>query len=117
MVPHNIPFAVMGAAMLWFGWFGFNAGSALTSGALAGNALLASQIAAATSGMVWIVLSWKKSKKPSLTGVITGAIAGLAGVTPAAWLYQCSKCILSWDHIGFCVILWNITSKATTENR
>ena len=116
MVPHNIPFAVMGPAMLWFGWFGFNAGSALTSGALAGNALLASQIAAATSGMVWIVLSWKKSKKPSLTGVITGAIVPGWSNT-CCWLYQCSKCILSWDHIGFCVILWNITSKATTENR
>lgn len=84
MVPHNIPLAVIGAAMLWFGWFGFNAGSALTSGPLASNALLTSQIASATAGMVWLVLSWKKSKKPSVTGVITGAIAGLAGVTPAA---------------------------------
>jgi Amt family ammonium transporter len=70
--------------MLWFGWFGFNAGSALTAGPLASNALLTSQIASATAGMVWLVLSWKKSKKPSVTGVITGAIAGLAGVTPAA---------------------------------
>jgi Amt family ammonium transporter len=84
MVPHNIPLAVIGAAMLWFGWFGFNAGSALTAGPLASNALLTSQIASATAGMVWLVLSWKKSKKPSITGVITGAIAGLAGVTPAA---------------------------------
>lgn len=84
MVPHNIPLAVIGAGMLWFGWFGFNAGSALTSGPLASNALLTSQIASATAGMVWLVLSWKKSKKPSVTGVITGAIAGLAGVTPAA---------------------------------
>ena len=84
MVPHNIPLAVIGAGMLWFGWFGFNAGSALSSGSLAANALLTSQIASATAGMVWLLLSWKKSKKPSVTGVITGAIAGLAGVTPAA---------------------------------
>jgi ammonium transporter, Amt family len=84
-VPHNIPLAVIGAAILWFGWFGFNAGSALSSGPLAGNTLLVSQIASATSAMVWIVLSWRrKTEKVSTTGVITGAIAGLAGVTPAA---------------------------------
>jgi Amt family ammonium transporter len=101
MVPHNIPFAVMGAVMLWFGWFGFNAGSALTSGALAGNALLASQIAAATSGMVWLVLSWKKSKKPSVTGVITGAIAGLAGVTPAAGYISAQNAFFLGIILGF----------------
>ena len=87
-VPHNIPLAVIGAAMLWFGWFGFNAGSALTSGPLAGNTLLVSQIASATSAMVWIVISWRrKTEKPSTTGVITGAIAGLAGVTPGSRIY------------------------------
>jgi Amt family ammonium transporter len=85
MVSHNVPLAVIGAAMLWFGWFGFNAGSALSAGALAGNTLLASQIASATSAMVWIVLTWRgKNEKPSVTAAITGAIAGLAGVTPAS---------------------------------
>lgn len=101
MVPHNIPLAVIGAAMLWFGWFGFNAGSALTSGALASNALLASQIASATSGMVWILLSWKKSKKPSVTGVITGAIAGLAGVTPAAGYISAQNAFFLGIILGF----------------
>ncbi|MEO9319851.1 MAG: ammonium transporter [Nitrososphaera sp.] len=84
MVPHNIPLAVIGATLLWIGWFGFNAGSALASGSLAGNTLLVTHIASATSAMVWIGLSWKRSGKPSTTAVINGAIAGLAGVTPAA---------------------------------
>jgi ammonium transporter, Amt family len=84
MVPHNIPLAVIGATLLWIGWFGFNAGSALASGGLAANTLLVTHIASATSAMVWIALSWKRSGKPSTTAVINGAIAGLAGVTPAA---------------------------------
>lgn len=84
MVPHNIPLAVLGAALLWIGWFGFNAGSALASGSLAANTLLVSHIASATSATVWILLSWKRSRKASTTAVINGAVAGLAGVTPAA---------------------------------
>lgn len=84
MVPHNIPLAVIGATLLWIGWFGFNAGSVLASGALAANTLLVTHIGSATSAMVWILLSWKRSGKPSTTAVINGAIAGLAGVTPAA---------------------------------
>ena len=81
MVPHNIPLAVLGAS-LWLGWFGFNAGSALASGSLAANAFLVTQIGAVTSAVVWILLSWKRSKKPSTTAAINGAICGLAGVTP-----------------------------------
>lgn len=84
MVPHNIPLAVIGASLLWIGWFGFNGGSALASGGLAANAILTSQIGAATSAFVWIILSWKRSGKPSTTAAINGAICGLAGVTPAA---------------------------------
>lgn len=102
MVPHNIPLAVIGAAMLWFGWFGFNAGSALTSGALAGNTLLVSQIASATSAMVWIGLSWRsKSEKPSTTGVITGAIAGLAGVTGASGFISAQNSFFLGIVMGF----------------
>ena len=102
MVPHNIPLAVIGAAMLWFGWFGFNAGSTLTSGALAGNTLLVTQIASATSAMVWIGLSWRsKSEKPSTTGVITGAIAGLAGVTPASGFISAQNSFFLGIVLGF----------------
>src|ERR687884_1065584 len=84
MVPHNIPLAVIGATLLWIGWFGFNAGSALASGSLAANTLLVTHIASATAGVVWILLSWKRAGKPSTTAAINGAIAGLAGVTPAS---------------------------------
>jgi len=82
--PHNIPLAAIGASLLWMGWFGFNAGSALTAGGLAANTLLVTQTASAASSLVWILLSWKRSGKPSAVAAINGAIAGLAGVTPAS---------------------------------
>jgi ammonium transporter, Amt family len=84
MVPHNLPLAAIGATLLWLGWFGFNAGSALASGALAASALLATQIGAATCALVWVCLSWKRTGKPTVSAVINGAISGLAGITPAA---------------------------------
>jgi Amt family ammonium transporter len=84
MVPHNLPLAVIGATMLWLGWFGFNAGSALAANGVAGNALLTSQIGSATCTLVWLFLSWKRSGKPSIGAVINGAISGLAGITPTA---------------------------------
>ena len=101
MVPHNIPLSVIGATMLWLGWFGFNAGSALASGGLAGNTLLVSQIASATSAVVWIGLSWRRSKKPSTTAVINGAIAGLAGVTPAAGFISAQNSFFLGIVLGF----------------
>jgi Amt family ammonium transporter len=84
MVPHNLPLAAIGATLLWLGWFGFNAGSALASGTLAASALLATQIGAATCALVWVCLSWKRTGKPTVSAVINGAISGLAGITPAA---------------------------------
>jgi len=82
--PHNLPFAVLGAGLLWFGWFGFNAGSALGSGGLAGSAFVATHIAGATAGATWALFDWCKHKKPTTLGMITGMIGGLAAVTPAA---------------------------------
>jgi Amt family ammonium transporter len=82
--PHNLPFAVLGAGLLWFGWFGFNAGSALGCGALAASAFMVTHIAGATAGVTWALLDWCKHKKPTTLGMITGMIAGLAAVTPAA---------------------------------
>jgi Amt family ammonium transporter len=84
MVPSNLPLAAIGGSILWLGWFGFNAGSALASGPLAANAMLVTQIGASTCALVWVCLSWARSGKPTVTSVINGAVAGLAGVTPAA---------------------------------
>jgi Amt family ammonium transporter len=82
--PHNLPFAILGAALLWFGWFGFNAGSALTSGTLAVSAFINTHLAAAGAAIAWAVLEWVTSRRPTALGLISGAIAGLATVTPAA---------------------------------
>ncbi len=83
MEPSNIPIALMGAAMLWFGWFGFNAGSALGANALAANAFVVTNTAAAAGALTWMFLSWKDGRPASL-GIASGAIAGLAAITPAA---------------------------------
>ncbi len=83
MEPNNIPMVVLGAALLWFGWFGFNAGSALTSGGLASSAFVATNTSAAAAAITWMILSWIY-RRPTILGAATGAIAGLAAVTPAA---------------------------------
>ncbi len=83
MEPSNIAMVVLGAALLWFGWFGFNAGSALTAGGLASSAFVVTNTAGATAGITWMLISWIH-RRPSLLGTVTGAIVGLAAVTPAA---------------------------------
>jgi Amt family ammonium transporter len=82
--PHNLPFAVLGAGLLWFGWFGFNGGSALTSGAVAVSAFVATQMAAAAAATAWAVMEWILGRKPTALGTISGAVAGLATITPAS---------------------------------
>jgi Amt family ammonium transporter len=83
MEPHNIPLTVIGAGLLWVGWFGFNAGSALAANAVAVNALLTTNTSAATAGLVWMLLSWLDGR-PSTLGLVTGMVVGLAAVTPAS---------------------------------
>jgi Amt family ammonium transporter len=83
MEPSNIPIALMGAAMLWFGWFGFNGGSALAANGLAANAFVVTNTAAAAGAITWMFLSWRDGRPASL-GIASGAIAGLAAITPAA---------------------------------
>ena len=84
MLPHNLPMSVLGAALLWFGWFGFNAGSALGANALAANAFVATQAAAAAGLVGWVLAEWYINKKPTVLGAISGCIAGLVAITPAA---------------------------------
>jgi Amt family ammonium transporter len=87
MEPHNIGMVVLGAALLWFGWFGFNAGSALTAGGLASNAFVTTNTAAASAAFTWMMLSWFH-RRPSLLGTVTGAVVGLVAITPAAGFVQ-----------------------------
>ena len=82
--PHNVPFALVGAALLWVGWFGFNAGSALAANGTAGMAMLVTQVATAAAALTWMSFEWAAHGKPSALGVATGAIAGLVAITPAS---------------------------------
>lgn len=84
MPPHNLPLTVLGAGILWFGWFGFNAGSALASGTLATMAFLTTHLAASSATVTWIMVEWMHRGKPTMFGAATGSIAGLATITPAA---------------------------------
>jgi Amt family ammonium transporter len=84
MAPHNLPFTLLGTGLLWFGWFGFNAGSALGANGVAGSAFLATHAAAATAALVWMWVEWVHRGKPTVLGVASGAVAGLATVTPAS---------------------------------
>ena len=83
MAANNIPMVALGAGLLWFGWFGFNAGSSLASDGLAANAFVATNLSAAAAGFTWMVISWLHHR-PSLLGTVTGAVAGLIAITPAA---------------------------------
>lgn len=82
--PHNLPFVVLGTALLWFGWFGFNAGSALAANGLAVNAFVVTNTAAAAGGLSWAIIEWLRNGKPTMFGVASGAVAGLVAITPAA---------------------------------
>ncbi|MCK9431828.1 MAG: ammonium transporter [Candidatus Omnitrophica bacterium] len=82
--PHNMPFVVLGTALLWFGWFGFNAGSALAANGLAVNAFVTTNTAAAAAGLSWALIEWFRNGKPTVFGTCSGVVAGLVAITPAA---------------------------------
>ena len=90
---HNVPFVVLGGALLWFGWFGFNAGSALGANGLAASAFMTTNTAAAAAALSWALLEWIFSGKPTMFGTITGAVAGLVAITPAAGFVDVSAAL------------------------
>src|ERR671935_1958443 len=94
MEPHDIPMTVLGAGLLWFGWFGFNAGSALAANGLAANALLVTNTAAAMGALTWMTASWLRHGHPSVLGLAAGAVAGLVAITPAAGFVNTPAAIL-----------------------
>ncbi|MDD5423779.1 MAG: ammonium transporter [Candidatus Omnitrophica bacterium] len=102
--PHNLPFAVLGAGLLWFGWFGFNGGSALGSGALATNAFVVTHIAAAAAGLTWALLDWITNSRSTVLGIITGAVGGLVAITPASGFVNAIGAI--WIGIGVSVFCY-----------
>jgi len=101
MEPHDITYVVLGAALLWFGWFGFNAGSAITAGGLAANAFLVTNTAAAAGALTWMGMSWWLTGKPSVVGVASGAVAGLVAITPASGFVDAMPAVLIGIGAGF----------------
>lgn len=100
--PHNVPFIMLGTGLLWFGWFGFNAGSALASGGLATVAFVATNAGAAAAGLVWILMEWVLTGKPTAVGLATGVVAGLVGITPAAGFVTPMGALLIGGITAFC---------------
>ncbi len=104
---HNVPLTVLGASLLWFGWFGFNAGSALASGGLASLALVNTNIAAAAGGMGWFIIELNRRKKSTAIGIISGSVAGLVSITPAAGFVEPFSAIII-GFIGGAVCYWAV---------
>jgi Amt family ammonium transporter len=103
--PHNLPFAVLGAGLLWFGWFGFNAGSALAANGLAANAFVVTHVATAAAGITWALLDWIFNDRPTVLGIISGAVAGLVAITPASGFVNAMGAILvGIGAAGFCYL-------------
>ena len=104
--PHNVPLVVVGAALLWFGWFGFNAGSGLAADGLAASAFLVTHIATAAAALSWGLLDWFINKKTTVVGICTGAVAGLVAITPAAGFVDVSGAIIIGLLVSvFCFIM------------
>lgn len=104
-LPHNVPLAIIGASLLWLGWYGFNAGGAYAASGLTFNILLVTHMASATSSITWILLSWKTAGRPSVIAGINGAIAGLAGVTAASGFITINSAMVLGVVIGIASFL------------
>ena len=110
-LPHNVPLVILGAAILWFGWFGFNAGSALGAGGLASTAFVTTQLGAAAGVLGWLVPEWIKHGSATTVGAVTGAVAGLVAITPAAGFVGPMPAIAIGLAAGF-VCFWAVNLKA-----
>lgn len=111
--PHNLPFVVLGTALLWFGWFGFNAGSALAANGLAVNAFVVTNTAAAAAGLSWAIIEWIRAGKPTIFGFCSGAVAGLVAITPAAGFVSVVPAIIIGAMVSvFCYIAVSIIKPA-----
>lgn len=114
MAPHNVPMSIIGGVLLWFGWFGFNAGSALGANGLAASAFIVTNTAAAASALTWTIVSWMHGGKPNALGIITGAVAGLVAITPASGFVGPVPAILIGIGAGiFCYFAMHIRTKKT----
>jgi Amt family ammonium transporter len=115
--PHDATMTVLGASLLWFGWFGFNAGSALTSGGLAANAFVVTNTAAAMGALTWMTVSWLHKGAPSVLGAAAGAVAGLVAITPASGYVDVSASILIGLGAGtFCYVGIQLTKRLKVDD-
>lgn len=103
--PHNLPLTVLGGALLWFGWFGFNSGSALEAGGLAANAFVTTNTATAAAGLTWALIEWRQQETPTVLGIVSGALAGLVAITPACgFVSPMSSVAIGILASGFCYL-------------
>jgi Amt family ammonium transporter len=108
MAPHNLVYSLIGASLLWVGWFGFNAGSAVASGGRAGMAMAVTQIATAAAALAWMFAEWGARGKPSVLGIISGAVAGLVAITPASGFVDPSGALIIGIIAGV-ICFWAVT--------
>ncbi len=114
MAPHNVTMSIIGGVLLWFGWFGFNAGSALAANGLAANAFIVTNTAAAAAALTWTIVSWMHGGKPNALGIVTGAVAGLVAITPASGFVGPVPAIVIGIGAGvFCYFAMHLRNKKT----
>lgn len=116
-VPHNVPFVVLGAALLWFGWFGFNAGSALGASGAAANAFVTTNTATAAGALAWMTMTWWRGRAPSVVGAASGAVAGLVAITPAAgWVAPMPAILIGLGAGVFCYLATHLRRKIKVDD-
>jgi Amt family ammonium transporter len=117
MPPHNLPYTLLGAGLLWFGWFGFNAGSAITAGTLSTSAFIATNTAAASATIGWVMMDWLVNGRPTALGAASGAVAGLVAITPASGYVGPLSAILIGAAAGcVCFLAVRLRSKTTVDD-